>query len=126
MQLIRTNGTPLYACYIDVTKAYDSVDRELLWIILPRSGVPPKMLAIIRQFHDGMRARVKTNDGMYPEWFDVEQGMYQGCNLAPLLMYIFFAAMLRVCVSGFDLDSELVADMVEIRRGEGGPAVRQW
>ena len=119
-ELTRTKGTPLYACFIDLTKAYDSVDRELLWVILARSGVPPKMLAIIRQFHDGMRARVKTDDGRYSQWFDVEQELRQGCNLAPLLFNIFFAAMLRVCVAEFDLDSGLVADMVEIRRGGNG------
>jgi len=47
--------------------------------------VPDKMLAIIRQSHDDMRARVKTNDGRCSDWFDVDQGLRQGCNLVPLL-----------------------------------------
>ena len=48
--------TPLYLCFIDLTKAYDFVDRTLLWDALARFGPPPRMLAVIRQFHDGMQA----------------------------------------------------------------------
>ena len=50
-------------CFIDFQKAYDSVDRELLWVVLARFGVPETMLTVIRQFHEGMRARVRTDDG---------------------------------------------------------------
>ena len=40
-------------CFIDLQKAYNSVDRELLWVVLARFGVPEKMLTVIRQFHEG-------------------------------------------------------------------------
>ena len=72
---------PLYLCSIDLQKAYDSVNRELLWVVLARFGVPDKMLTVIRQFHEGMRARVRTDDGEHSEWFDVTQGLRQGCCL---------------------------------------------
>ena len=49
-------GVSLHMCFIDLQKAYDTVDRTLLWQILTRIGVPPQMKAVIRQFHDGMRA----------------------------------------------------------------------
>ena len=48
------------------------------------------MLTVIRQFHEGMRARVRTNDGEQSEWFDVTQGLRQGCVLSPLLSNVFF------------------------------------
>ena len=47
---------PLFMCFIDLTKAYNSGDRTLLCTVLARFGIPPIMLAVIRQFHDGMRA----------------------------------------------------------------------
>ena len=52
---------PLFImCLIDLQKGYESVDREPLREVLARFGVPCKMLAFIRQLHDGMRARVRT------------------------------------------------------------------
>ena len=44
-ELARKKDTPLYLCFIDLTKAYDYVDRTLLWDVLARFGVQPRMLA---------------------------------------------------------------------------------
>ena len=48
--------------FIDLQNAYDSVDVELLWVMLACFGVPEKML-IVRQFHEGIRGSVRTDDG---------------------------------------------------------------
>ncbi|CAB1096070.1 unnamed protein product [Ectocarpus sp. CCAP 1310/34] len=37
-----------------------------------------------------------------------------GCNLAPLLFNLFFAAMLMVALAEFDKDPKVTADMVKI------------
>ena len=47
-ELARKKDTSLYLCFIDSTIAHDSVDRTLLWDVLARFGVPPRMLAVIR------------------------------------------------------------------------------
>ena len=47
-ELARKKRIPLYVCFID-PKAYDSVDRTLLWTVLARFGVPKRMLSVIRQ-----------------------------------------------------------------------------
>ena len=46
----------LFMYFVDLQKAYDTIDRPLLWQVLTRIGVPPQMIAVIQQFHDGMRA----------------------------------------------------------------------
>ena len=54
----RKAGVSLFICIelIDLQKAYDTVDRTLLWQVLTRIEVPPQMIAVIRRFHDGIRA----------------------------------------------------------------------
>ena len=47
-ELGREEKVPLYPCVIDLQKAYDYVDRELLREVLARFGVPAKTLAAIR------------------------------------------------------------------------------
>ena len=89
-ELAQKKRIPLYVCFIDLTKAYDSVDRTLLWTVLARFGVPQNMNSVIRHFHDGIRACVRLDDRVFLRWFAVEQGLRQGCVLAPLLFNIFF------------------------------------
>ncbi|CAB1118404.1 unnamed protein product [Ectocarpus sp. CCAP 1310/34] len=54
-ELARKKSTAVFACFVDLTKAYDSVDRDLLWNVLRRLGVPPKMLGsfAIPRGHEG-------------------------------------------------------------------------
>ena len=62
-ELAREKDLPLFMCFIDLQKAYGSVDRSLLWKVLARYGVPAKLVSIIRQFHDGMQACVRLDSG---------------------------------------------------------------
>ena len=71
----RKRGVSLFMCFIDLQKTYDTGDRTFLWQVLTRIGVPPQMIADIRQFHDGMRACVRPDDDVCSDWFDVEQGL---------------------------------------------------
>ena len=64
-ELARKKRIQLYVCFIDLTKAYDSVERTLLWTVLARFGVPQIMISVIRQFHDGMRACVQLDDRVF-------------------------------------------------------------
>ena len=88
-----------------------SVDRELLWVVLARFGVRENMLTDIRQFHEGMRARVRTDDGEYSEWLDVTQGLRRGCVLSPLLFNIFFAAVIHAVVVRLSEIPDIVWDL---------------
>ena len=106
----------LFMCFIHhLQKAYDTVDRAVLWQVLTRIGVPPQMIAVIRQFHDGMRACVRPDDGVCSDWFEVEQGLRQGCVLSPLLFGIFFAAMLNVVLQRFSEEPAILAELVHLK-----------
>ena len=51
-------NTPMYAIFIDFHKAFNSVDRELLWEVLSHFGVPPKCLSALRNLHTNMEGQV--------------------------------------------------------------------
>ena len=105
----------LFVCFIDLQKAYDTFNRTLLWQVLTRIGVPPQMIAVIRQFHGGMRACVRPDDGVCSDCFDVEREMQQGCVLFPPLFNIFFAVVLNVVLRRSSEDPAILAELGHLK-----------
>ena len=83
----------LYVVFIDLTKAFDTVNREALWVILGKLGCPAKFVKLIQQFHDDMTGEVIV-DGEPSERFGITNGVKQGCVLAPVLFNLFFTQVL--------------------------------
>ena len=84
----------LFKTFIDLTKAFDAVCSDGLWLIMEKFGCPRKFTAMVRQLHDGLGATVLDNgDTSYS--FPVTNGVKQGCVLAPTLFSMVFAAMLH-------------------------------
>ena len=115
-ELVRKNRIPLYVCFIDLTKAYGSVDRTLLWTVLVHFGVSQNMILAIRRFHDGMRACVRLDDKACSRWFAAEQGLCQGRVLAPLFFNIFFVAVVNVASTRFKADKGIMDALVHLRK----------
>ena len=88
----REQNKDIFMAFIDLSKAFDTVNRELLWRLLEKLGIPPTFLAILRDFHDGMTARVQAG-GALSDPFEVNMGVKQGCVLAPVLFNIFLLAV---------------------------------
>ena len=88
----REQSMSLYAAFVDLTKAFDTVSRDGLWKNLTRLGCPPKFLTI--QLHEGQQGHVKHN-GTLSDSFPISNGVKQGCVLAPTLFSTFFSIMLR-------------------------------
>ncbi|VDO87446.1 unnamed protein product, partial [Schistosoma margrebowiei] len=51
-------NSSLYINFIDYEKAFDSVDRRMLWKLLRHYGVPEKIVNIIRNSYDGPQCKV--------------------------------------------------------------------
>lgn len=78
------------------------------------------MIAVIREFHDGVRACVRLNDGKYSNWFSVEQRLRQGCALAPLLFNIVLTTVLMLAQEMFLPDKAVNKDLVHIVEAKSG------
>ena len=83
------------------------------------------MLTIVRQFREGMRVRVRTDDGEQSQWFDVTQGLRQGCALSPLPFNVFFAAAVNAVLVRFSEDPDILRDLFHLEEdlGEDGVEV---
>ena len=63
-----------------------------------------------------MRACVRLDDRVCSGWFAVEQGLCQGCVLAPLQYNIFFAAVINVAYTRFKADKGILDALVHLRK----------
>ncbi|BHF82492.1 hypothetical protein SprV_0802563000 [Sparganum proliferum] len=85
--------THLYSTSVDLMKAFDTVNRKGLWKIEQKFGRTTRFTQMVRQHHDGMRARV-TDNGAVLKAFAVTNGVKQGYVLVPTLFSLIFSAML--------------------------------
>ena len=99
-----------FCAFIDLKKAYDSVNRELLWHKLEHLGIGGTMLNAVKSLYTAVSSCVRIN-GFYTEWFDVTSGLRQGCSLSPLLFNIFIndlALKIKACGKGVKIDGDIV------------------
>ena len=90
----REQNKPLHIAFVDLTKAFDTVSRSGLYMVLEKIGIPPKLLKLVKSFHDDMKATVQS-DGSKSDSFYIKSGVKQGCVLAPTLFGIYFAVLLQ-------------------------------
>ena len=73
------------------------------------------MMVVIRQFHDGMRAYVRPDDGLCSDWLEVEQELRKGCVLFPQLLNISFAAALVLVLQRFIENTAILAELMYLK-----------
>uniref|UniRef100_A0A5F8H1G2 RNA-directed DNA polymerase n=1 Tax=Monodelphis domestica TaxID=13616 RepID=A0A5F8H1G2_MONDO len=92
----------LYIVFIDLTKAFNTVNKDALWVILSKLGCPAKFIKLIQLFHVDMTGEVLSG-GETSDRFNISNGVKQGCILAPVLFNLFFTQVLRHAVMDLNL-----------------------
>ena len=82
-------GEKLFCAFVDFTKAFDYVVREVIWYKLIKIGVRGKILNIIMSMYKHVKSKVKINNSI-SIGFECNLGVRQGECLSPFLfaMYI--------------------------------------
>ena len=91
-------GLKTFVTFIDFSKAFDSVNRNLLLYVLLQSGIDGKLYFIIKALYNLTEACVTLN-GALSEWFKTELGVRQGDNLSPTLFSVFINELAEKCQS---------------------------
>ena len=84
----------IYFCFIDYTKAFNSVDHNKLWKILKEMGIPEHLTCLLRNLYAGQEATVRTGHGT-TDWFQIGKGVCQDCILSPYLFNFYAEYIMR-------------------------------
>ena len=77
-----------YTAFVDYSKAFDRVSRDLLWKKLEKLGLRGKFLQAVKSLYHNVECSVRLN-GVMTDWFNVETGLKQGCLISPLLFSLY-------------------------------------
>ena len=91
LQERRGRNLDSYVLFVDLVKAFDSVNRQMLLEILRKYGIPEKLIDIIRRLHTGNSTKFKING--VERVFECRVGVKQGDNLAPILFIFVMQAL---------------------------------
>ena len=97
-----------FCAFIDMKKAFDFVNRELLFFKLLHNNIDGKMYKSIKALYSKTSSRVQVND-CFTSWFLTTSGVRQGDNLSPTLFAIFLndlAVELNGLNLGVTIDNE--------------------
>ena len=79
---------------VDLEKAYDRVDREVLWQVLESYEVGGRPGRAVRSLYERCQACVRVLR-QNSDWFGVEQGVRQGCVMSPWLFNLYMDNIVR-------------------------------
>jgi hypothetical protein len=85
--------------FLDLAKAFDSVDRAKLLKKLELIGITGRSLHWFRQYFDQRKQFVVIN-GINSDTINVDYGVVQGSTLGPLLFLIYINNISKLCLHG--------------------------
>ena len=80
----------VYCCFVDYSKAFDTVNRAALWSKLLAKGIGGKVIKSIYSIYNNAKSYISMF-GKISGYFACETGVRQGEYLSPLLFSIFLS-----------------------------------
>ena len=82
------NGTPVFICFMDVSKAYDKVNQGILFRKLAERGLPPFIIRTLVSWYEQQTFQVQWGNARSSS-FNTTCGLRQGSLLSPILFNVF-------------------------------------
>ena len=92
MKKRREHSKETWILFLDLVKAFDRVPRELLWQLLEKFGVPPKLVRLLKALHKDVLVKFEV-EGLEHE-VNCTIGVKQGDILGPVLFIIYMAGVM--------------------------------
>ena len=84
----QNNGTPVFICFMDVSKAYDKVNQGILFRKLVDRGIPPFIIRTLVSWYEQQSFQVQWGNAQSSS-FTTTCGLRQGSLLSPILFNVF-------------------------------------
>ena len=85
LQNLSAVGQETFVLFVDLVKAFDSVNRDMLWQILAKFGVPESLIGVIREMYTDVQIKCDVNGVVFT--FALKSGVKQGDNLVVAIYY---------------------------------------
>ena len=99
MEGFREHQLPLIATFVDFKKAFDSINRSVMFSVLLHYGIPETLVNAIQVLYTNSSSSVMV-DGSISKPFSVTTGVLQGDVLAPFLFIILVDYLLLRSTDG--------------------------
>ena len=84
----RNNGSYVFACFLDLSKAFDRVNHKTLFTKLAKLNIPGNLLKLLMFWYDNQLVNVKWKT-IISDSFKMRNGTRQGSVLSPYLFSIY-------------------------------------
>ena len=121
-------GESTFCSFIDLEKAFDWLNRDLLLWKLLANDIDGKMYFAIRSLLNNTLSSIKLANNVSTAYFNVTSGVKQGDPLSPTLFSLFINDLvselktsgLTLNIDNYEINSLLYADdMVLLAKNEG-------
>ena len=86
IELYQSVHKRVYCAFIDYRKAFDSINRPLLWQKLLSYNINGKLFNVVKNMYDKAKSCIKI-ENLYSDYFPCNIGVRQGDNLSPLYLH---------------------------------------
>ena len=100
-----------FVAFIDFRKAYDAINRNLLFKKLSSLRICGRMYNALTSLYENVSCCVRLN-GFKTDWFTVTCGLKQGCNLSTILFNFYIddvVEKIKATSKGIDIGDEKVS-----------------
>ena len=80
--------------FVDLVKAFDTANHELLFRLLEKYGAPKELIEVIRLLYENLEVELRVDGEKVQIPYSI--GVKQGDNMAPVLFLFLMQAMAEV------------------------------